>query len=539
MSFEVKYKDLLGRVGKLETSHGVVETPMVAPVINPLKLVVEPEEMYKMGFQIVMTNAFIIKKNYGDLGVELGVHGILGVNGPVMTDSGAYQILEYGEIDVGPEEILRYQEEIGSDIGVILDIPTKYGSTFEEAREGVEETLKRAREALAKRRRSDFLLVGPVQGGRHYELVRYAAKELSSMPFDIYAIGSPTPLMEQYKFEELVDLIMAAKRHLPLDKPVHLFGAGHPLMLSLAVALGVDLFDSASYALYARDHRYMTPFGTYRLEELEELPCCCPICSKLGVEGLKSLSEEERVKCLALHNLYVLIGEIRTIKQAIKEGRLWELLEVKASAHPSIKKALKVLRKYKEFLERHDPVIPSKIRGLVFSSPLSIYRPEVVRYRSRLLSRFSPPPGSRVLLLIPGTDEKPFHETEGVSRLRASVGNDVHICVYTYPFGLVPLELDDIYPLSQHETSLPVAGFKAPVLNTVTRYLEAFGRGYKALVIYGDRRTWGRAFYDRLVSTAHSMGLKVKVVFSRGALYSEEEVREVLSALKGLRNTYI
>ena len=132
-----------------------------------------------------------------------------------------------------------------------------------------------------------------------------SAKEMGTLPFQIHALGSPTEVMESYRFDVLVDMIMTAKMNLPSDRPLHLFGAGHPFMFSLAVALGCDLFDSAAYALYARDGRYMTENGTWRLNELEYFPCSCPKCSKATPKNVLSLPQPEKEVFLAEHNLYV------------------------------------------------------------------------------------------------------------------------------------------------------------------------------------------------------------------------------------------
>jgi len=100
------------------------------------------------------------------------------------------------------------------------------------------------------------------------------------------------------------------------------------MMFSLAVALGCDLFDSASYALYAKDGRYMTARGTYHLNKLQYLPCSCPVCSSLNAREL--FESENREELLARHNLYVTFEEIREVKQAILEGSLWELVNIAA-----------------------------------------------------------------------------------------------------------------------------------------------------------------------------------------------------------------
>jgi len=125
MSFETKEKDMLGRIGKLKTKSGTVETPLLFPVINPSIQLVPPKKLKTdFGFEAVITNAYILKKRFQNKPAEQGLHKFLDFNGAVMTDSGAYQILVYGDIEVNQAEIIAYQEQIGSDITTILDIPT-------------------------------------------------------------------------------------------------------------------------------------------------------------------------------------------------------------------------------------------------------------------------------------------------------------------------------------------------------------------------------------------------------------------------------
>lgn len=453
-AFEIEEKDLLGRVGVLETRHGRVRTPAIAPVVNPTKPVLQPAEIASMGFDLLMTNSYIIKRSHGSLAVELGVHGLLGVDTPVMTDSGAYQLMVYGSVDVGPREILEYQISLGSDIGVILDIPTRIGIPKGQVEREVEETLRRAEEA-AEMDRGGMLLVGPVQGGQFLDVVSRAAARLSRMDVDIYAVGGPTQLMEEYRFEELVRLVMAAKMNLPVGKPLHLFGAGHPLILPLAAAMGADIFDSASYVLYARDERYITSSGTLRLREMSELPCSCPVCSRLSLEDLRDLPKQERIVELSRHNLYVLLEEVRRIREAISEGRLWDLVRGKAALHPSLRKAFSVFARYVPFIEKYHPVSRPRASGIHFTTPLDRYRPEVYRYFKTLAERYKPPP-RRVLVVIQETADKPFSRFGWISLLlraicREGLYRSVHLAVLSPAYGVIPLELDGYYPLSQYE----------------------------------------------------------------------------------------
>ncbi|RLI29552.1 tRNA guanosine(15) transglycosylase TgtA, partial [Candidatus Bathyarchaeota archaeon] len=216
MEFTVKHRDLLGRIGKLKTKSGVLETPLLFPVINPLSQVVAPREMReKFGFQAVITNAYIIKKHLEDEAKSKGVHALLDFNGVVMTDSGAYQILQYGEIETSPEQIVKFQEAIDTDIATILDVPTGWKVSRSHAEYTVNETIKRARQLATDKTRDDVLWVGPVQGGEFLDLVQKSARQMGELPFHIYALGSPTQVMEQYRFDVLVDMIMTAKMNLP------------------------------------------------------------------------------------------------------------------------------------------------------------------------------------------------------------------------------------------------------------------------------------------------------------------------------------
>ena len=293
MSFEIKEKDLLGRIGKLKTKSGTVETPLLYPVINPSIQLVTPRRLKEtFGFEALITNAYILKNRYGDKPVNEGLHKFLDFEGAVMTDSGAYQILVYGQVDVSQKEIVAYQEGIGSDIATMLDIPTGWKVTKEQAEGTVAETLKRAKAFFKTKTRNDILWVGPVQGGQHLDLVAKSAFEMGKLSFQIHALGSPTEVMENYRYDVLADMILTAKKGLPVERPLHLFGAGHPAMFSLAVALGCDLFDSAAYVLYARENRYMTENGTWRLEELDYFPCCCPRCSSETPRELEKKRKE-------------------------------------------------------------------------------------------------------------------------------------------------------------------------------------------------------------------------------------------------------
>ncbi len=495
MSFEIVNRDLMARIGRFETKSGTVETPQLLPVINPNVQTVLPKTLEEtFDCNALITNAYIINKKHKEVASEKGLHEFLNFNGTIMTDSGAYQLLIYKDVDITPQEIVSFQEKIDTDIATILDIPTGWGVTKKYARYTVNETIKRAKKLEKMKTRDDLAWVGPVQGGQYLDLVARSAREMGKLPFQVHALGSPTSVMEQYKFDVLVDMIVTAKTNLPPERPLHLFGAGHPFMFALVVALGCDFFDSAAYALFAREDRYMTEHGTTRLNELEYFPCSCPVCVKTNPENVKALPKAERQKLIAEHNLHVSFAELKRIKQAITEGRLWEHLEMRAHGHPSLLQALKKLGNHSEYLEKQSPV--TKKSGIFFFSSLGLARPEVTRYRKRIFKRYSPPPKAKILLLLPQTHTKPFHNSKELRKILRKiqeklddVANTVHVCIYAAPFGVIPLELDDVYPLSQNEISSPLdAETVMYVANQLKNYIEK--TQYKKIILLRDPNTW-------------------------------------------------
>jgi 7-cyano-7-deazaguanine tRNA-ribosyltransferase len=448
----------------------------------------------EFGVTGLITNAYIIKKHYESKAVETGIHSLLDFKGIIMTDSGAYQILVYGDVETTNKEIIRFQEQIDTDIATILDVPTGWGISQEYAKRTVEETWKRAKEFSKIKTRDDILWVGPVQGGIYLKWLAKSAEKMSKLPFQIHAIGSPTPVMEQYLFETLVDMIMTARINLPTERPVHLFGAGHPFMFSLAVALGCDLFDSAAYALFAREDRYMTETGTKRLSALEYFPCSCPVCNSVNPEDVKQQPKEKRQEFLARHNLHVSLTEIKRIKQAIKEGQLWEHVQMRAHSHPALLRSLKRLSKYAANLEVSSPI--SKDAGLFFYDSNDLIRPEVVRYSKRLSERYSPPKEAKFLLLLPHSEAKPFHKSREHGWILREMNRKIkarqslfHVCTYEAPFGIVPMELDETYPLSQHEAAVP---FDSETITHVAREAQDFiaARHYRKVILLQDKKTW-------------------------------------------------
>jgi 7-cyano-7-deazaguanine tRNA-ribosyltransferase len=406
----------------------------------------------------------------------------------VATDSGAYQILQYGEVKITPSEIIEYQELLQTDIGVILDVPTGSGVSRNRALGTVNETLRRAKDAHQVITRRDIRWVGPIQGGQYPDLVAYSARMMAKMPFDIYALGSPTEVMEQYLFADLVDMILAAKTNLPSNVPFHLFGAGHPFMLALAVALGCDTFDSAAYILYARRGRYLTPSGTMHLGEMTYFPCRCNACAKTTPIEMKRRTALERTCFLAEHNLSASMQEIATIKEAISEGRLWELVEIRCRGHPSLLAALRRTKHHQAQLRRYAP--STKHRGILFLDSTSLQRPEYQAYLERLLQDYVPPSEAEIAILVQSTRTSRLEREKSARKKLAGLNRRFHMCFYSPPYGVVPLELEDTFPFSQTEsTEEPDSETIVLMAESLREYLSK-NRTYQTAVFVQSGEQW-------------------------------------------------
>ena len=479
--FEVRQTDLAGRIGRLYTEHGIIETPAFVPVIHPVKQTISPEELKKIGFDLVITNAYITKKKYGEQ--PGSIHKIINFDGAVMTDSGGYQVLEYGDIDANPREIALFEEMIGSDIAIPLDKPTGFRLDRDTAESYVNQTLKAAEETISIVNSSSTIWAGPIQGGEHLDLIATSARRLDMLGYNMFALGSPTEVMESYEFSLLARMIIAAKSSIPSSKPMHLFGAGHPLTIPLAVALGCDTFDSASYMLYARDSRYMLPSGTAKLEDLQYLPCNCEICIKYNAKELIELGKESRFVELAKHNLYVIKTEVDLVKQSIVDGRLWEYVMQKASSHPKLFESIQVFKESSEFLEEGTPLYKEK--ALFLFTPLDQYRPELIRFRKMVLQNITA--HKNILLLLREPDEHPFYTSSQYNRIRKALqDNSVQLAYYSPFLGIVPEEVSDIFPAAHHVSAR--TKFGADEFPTFDDALISYIKknGFKKVVIVAD-----------------------------------------------------
>lgn len=493
VSFEMTGRDGLARLGRLYTPHGTATTPAILPVVHPGIQTIPPSDLRRLfGAEILIANSYIIRgrEEFRERALRDGLGGLIGWDGPVMTDSGTFQSYMYGEVEVSQPEILDFQRRIGSDLCTMLDLFSTPETPEAEAAERLAENSRRAREASELFHRDDNGagkgerqgLVLAVQGGVFPNLRERSAADTAGLECAVQAIGGVVPIMESYRFAELVDIVMAAKRALHPARPVHLFGAGHPMMFALAALMGCDLFDSSSYAKYAKDRRMMFSWGTRHLDELSHLPCHCPVCASTDPEGLRRLPEAERTRRLAEHNLHVSFSELRAVRQAISESRLWELVEERCRGHPALLDALHALRRHADHLERFAPA--SRPGAFFYKGPESSFRPEVLRWARLVRERYTMPE-SEVMVCLDEAPKPYFRHYAPLVR-RIQQRWDARFVVASY-FGPVPLELDGMYPVAQ---SLVPSRLDPDSVQRMTGAMKHFShrlRSRFSLVWEGDR----------------------------------------------------
>lgn len=480
--FEIVDRDGAARIGKIHTNHGILTTPALLPVVNPNILTVEPKEMWdKFGFRALITNSYVIWKHekLREQALEEGVHELLNFPGVIMTDSGTFQSYVYGDVEVGIEEIVEFQRDIGVDIGTMLDVFGRPDMTREEIEDAVDTTANRANASLSAAGEK-LLLNGPIQGGIHQDLraessSRMAASEVGGRGFSVHPIGGIVPLMETQRYSDLFTVILSSMSALPPDRPVHIFGCGHPMLFPLCIALGADLFDSAAYALFAKDGRMLSEEGTHRIDSAVEWPVSSRYLEDYTPKEVRGMDKKSRSALLARHNLEVTQRELSRCREAIRNGSIWNLAERRSHASPHLRKAFKQVleaireeselpsgRRLASIISSTDPVRPS---SEPFSEDVS-QRPHIILAGTLLKKRWRLPgswwdgstgPPSRVVILH--GSQPPWRTAYG-SAVAEILQDEPKTAIFVNtPLGLIPYTLEDLSPWCRIEgNDEPIAG---------------------------------------------------------------------------------
>lgn len=337
------------RLGRLCVSHGVVLTPTFMPVgTNASVRALGPDDLAAVGAQIVLANSYHLHLRPGAEVVAAlgGLHRFMAWAGPILTDSGGFQVLSLAErrvvdddgvtfrshldgalVRLTPETAMAIQSQLGSDIAMVLDECPPYPAESSVVERAVRRTLAWARRCLRARRQPQALF-GIVQGGVDYELRRACAEELAALGFDGYAIGG---LGVGEPKELLYDHVAALDAVLPQDRPRYLMGLGGPDDLVEGIDRGVDLFDSALPTRNARHGQLLTWDGPVQVRNAAfrrvaapiDATCDCYTCAtfSLGyVHHLFAAQEPLALRLATIHNLRFLFRLLDEARRAIAAG---------------------------------------------------------------------------------------------------------------------------------------------------------------------------------------------------------------------------
>ncbi len=356
MHFQIFQTDGAARRGQLTFDRGTVATPAFMPVgtCGTVKAMT-PEELRASGAEMILGNTFHLMLRPGTTIIEQhgGLHDFMHWNGPILTDSGGFQVfslaairriteagvkfqspVDGGMVFLGPEESMAVQQALGSDIVMIFDECTPYPATETEARQSMELSLRWARRSKTAHGEHPAALFGIVQGGVYPHLRRVSAEGLREIGFDGYAIGGLAvgePLVERLA---TLDCTMPL---LPENAPRYLMGVGKPEEIVEAVCRGVDLFDCVLPTRNARNGHLFTHHGDIRIRNsqyradtrpLDEV-CGCYTCqhySRAYLRHLDRCNEILGARLNTIHNLYYYQELMRQLRMAIAKNRLAEFM---------------------------------------------------------------------------------------------------------------------------------------------------------------------------------------------------------------------
>ncbi len=451
--------DGLAKIATYKIGDRQTITPTLFPVVDPSKKSIDISKLkVKFGFNQVITSAYLMSKRMGEKPVEEypDVHEYLNFDGIIMMDSGAYQMMMYGDIELGVLDTIKIQSHVKTDIGVIMDHPISYKITRREAKTRVNTTIDNILESIPYLDKKVKWTL-PIQGGKFTDIMHsyiQRVKEEDIFPnFEFYALGSVVPVMINQDYSTLVKMIVTARENIPITHPLHLFGAGHPSMFALATFLGCDTFDSAAYILMAKENRYMTVNGTYQLDNIREFPCICPVCSSYTPDELRAMETSEKTRLLAEHNLWVSIGEIKQIHNAIRQGSLWDLVLQRANSVPNLTRATRLALEYvktgklSKLFRAGTPV--SKPNSLKVTRIEDINKPELIRVREQLHNYYKNKIVKKLVIITYSMQTSIFNSLSLQILYKLEIPDDVVIALHLPPFGIVPYTISDIYPIGQ------------------------------------------------------------------------------------------
>ncbi|HYB64240.1 MAG TPA: tRNA guanosine(34) transglycosylase Tgt [Steroidobacteraceae bacterium] len=356
-TFSVTASAGAARLGRLTTAHGVVETPAFMPVgtYGTVKAMT-PEELAGLGAQIVLGNTFhlMLRPGAAVIAAHGGLHRFMHWQGPILTDSGGFQVfsleslrriseegvrfrspIDGREVRLTPEDSMDVQRALRSDIAMVLDDCTAHPATEAEARESMERSMRWAARSHAHYHRPDAEappggLFGIVQGGMHLSLRLASLEMLQRLDWPGLAVGG---LAVGESEEERLRVLEGLVPHMPAGRPRYLMGVGRPEDIVDAVLRGIDLFDCVIPTRHARNGHLFTASGVINIrnsiysQDLAPIDaaCSCYTCRNYTRSYLRHLDRCNEIlgsRLNTIHNLHFYLGLMRAMRVALAAGQL-------------------------------------------------------------------------------------------------------------------------------------------------------------------------------------------------------------------------
>ena len=350
---EIKHidKQTGARYGILHTPHGDVEVPMFMPVgtLATVKTL-SPEELISMGSGVILSNTYHLHIRPGEdiVAKAGGLHKFMNYPGPILTDSGGFQVFSLADnrkineegvmfkshlsgdkMFFSPEVAIDIQEKLGADIIMSFDECIPYPVTHEYAKKSVERTLRWAKRGKDAHKREDQALFGIVQGSDYEDLRKYCAEELTKMDFPGYSIGGTSIGEPKESFSKMVEYSV---KYLPFDKPRYLMGICSIDFILEGIEKGVDMFDGVLPTRIARHGALMTHKGRINIRDAKykedftplDSECDCYTCrnyTKAYLRHLYVADETFGKRLLSIHNIRFLIKMMEDARKASQEDR--------------------------------------------------------------------------------------------------------------------------------------------------------------------------------------------------------------------------
>ena len=350
-------KNTKARLGKIKTNYGEYETPMFMPVGTQATVkTLAPEELKAIDCGIILANTYHLWLRPGEDIVDKagGLHKFMNWDGPILTDSGGFQVFSLAKrkdiseegvkfknqyngdaLFLTPEKSIEIQNKLDSDIAMSFDECIGWPATYDYCKQSVERTLrwaKRGKDVFNNPRQSLF---GIVQGGEYEELRKHCAEELVKIGFDGYSIGGTSVGEDKPTMYKMVEM---STKYLPEDKVRYLMGVGDPIDLVENVIRGIDIFDCVSPTRLARHGHALTKYGKINLKNAkykedftpisEECDCyACKHYTKAYIKHLINAEETFGARLLSIHNINYLVNLTKELREAIKNDNILEYRE--------------------------------------------------------------------------------------------------------------------------------------------------------------------------------------------------------------------